>query len=118
MQRSVKERLEKKGYNVQVGKAIDSKNFVTDNANIEIDTSTIPNDVRYIIKVSERKEWFNIFWCPFNGFWWWNFNVSIADQKTGEEIMTWRGRGCQNSSLRMFDDIIDKMEIKVNEQNN
>ena len=49
-------------------------------------------------------------WCIFNGFWWWNFNVSIADQKTGEELLTWRGRGCANSSVRLLNKILDDME--------
>ena len=93
MKRSVKEALEQRGYNVVVG-------------------TVIPKNVRYIIKISERREKFNPFWCPFNGFWWWNFNMSIADQETGVELMTWRGRACQNSALRMFNDILDEMEGK------
>ncbi len=118
MQRSVKEHLEKRGLKVLVGKATASRDFITDDINIEIDSSSIPKDTRYIVKVSERREKFNPFWCPFNGFWWWNFNMSIADQQTGEELMSWRGRGCQNSSLRMLDDILDEMEVKGNGQNN
>ena len=108
MKRSVKEALEKRGYNVVVGTAATNKNAITDSENIEIDTAVIPKNVRYIIKISEQK--FNPFWCPFNGFWWWNFNMSIADQETGTELMTWRGRACQNSALRMFNDILDEME--------
>lgn len=118
MQRSVKEQLEKRGIKVLVGNVTASRDFITDEASIEIESSSVPKEARYIIKVSERREKFNPFWCPFNGFWWWNFNISIADQMTGEELMTWRGRGCQNSSLRMFDDILDAMEVKGNEQNN
>ena len=112
MKRSVKEALEQRGYNVVVGTAAANRNAFTDSENIEIDTAVIPKNARYIVKVSERREMFNPFWCPFNGFWWWNFNVSVADQQTGEELMTWRGRACQNSALRMLDDILDQMEGK------
>ena len=41
--------------------------------------------------------------------------MSIADQQTGAEIMTWRGRACQNSALRMLDDILDGMEESKDE---
>ena len=51
----------------------------------------------------------------FNGFWWWNFNVSIIDRTNNNEILSWRGRGCQNSSLRKLNDILDELEIKKNE---
>lgn len=113
MRRSIKERLEKRGYNVVVGNATTSRDITNDSGDsIDIESSRIPKDVRYFIKVRERRETFNPFWCPLNGFWWWNFNVSIADQKTGDELMTWRGRGCANSSLRKLDQILDMMEIK------
>ena len=118
MRKSVKQKMEDRGYTVVVGKAKNNNDFAHDDEKIEIDTYTIPENVRYIVKVTERKEFFNPFWCPFNGFWWWNFNMSIADQQTGEELMTWRGRACQNSALHMLDDILDKMEIDTNEQNN
>ena len=110
MRKSIKQKMEERGYTVVVGKAQTSRNFTDNNESIEIDYSAIPTDVKYVVKVNERKEWFNPFWCALNGFWWWNFNVSIADQKTGEEIMTWRGRACQDSALRMLDDILDEME--------
>lgn len=111
MARSIKEQMESRGYNVVVGKAKSSRNLAGDE-NIDIDSSRIPDNVRYIVKVNERSEKFNPFWCPFNGFWWWNFNVSIADQETGKEFMTWRGRGCANSSLRKLDNILDTLEKK------
>ena len=115
MKRGIKEKMLARGYNVVVGTAESSRGIATDTDNIEIDSAVIPHDVRYIVKVSERREKFNPIWCAFNGFWWWNFNVSVADQKTGQEIMSWRGRGCEDSSLRTLDDILDDMEVK-NEQ--
>lgn len=119
MRKSIKQKLEERGYNVVVGKAQGSRDF-TDNTDndIEINYSSVPSDARYIVKVTERRERIAPIWCVFNGFWWWNFNMSIADQQTGEELMTWRGRACQNSALRMLDDILDDMERNTNERNN
>ena len=110
MERSIKETLEKRGYDVNVGKMRSSYNRNTDDGTLNVKSSEVPADVKYVIEVEERRELFIPFWCPFNGFWWWNFNVSIADQQTGEEIMTWRGRGCANSSVRKLNDILDEME--------
>ena len=115
MKRSIKGKLRDRGYNVVVGTAESSRGITSDSDNIDIDSAVIPTDVRYIVKVSERRKKFNPIWCIFNGFWWWNFNVSIADQQTGAEIMTWRGRACQNSALRMLDDILDGMEESKDE---
>ena len=110
MRRSIKETMESRGYNVVVGKASYNENVHDGASSIDVDKNIIPNDVRYIIKTSERVEKFHPMWCIFNGFWWWNFNVSIADQKTGEELLTWRGRGCANSSVRLLNKILDDME--------
>lgn len=115
MRKSIKQKMDERGYKVVVGKANYTKDFTNNDTMVELDSSIVPQNVRYIVKVNERKEFFNPIWCPLNGFWWWNFNVSIADQKTGEELLTWRGRACQNTALRMMDDIFDKMEIKTNE---
>lgn len=112
MRRSIKERLEKRGYTVIVGRGVASGRIADGDSEIKMERNTVPNDARYYVNIEERREKFNPFWCPLNGFWWWNFNVSIADQKTGEELMTWRGRGCANSSLRKLDKILNKMEIK------
>ena len=110
IKRSLKESLEKRGYTVVVGKLKSSTSFGGEDFDGDIERNDIPNNVRYVIKTTERKETFNPIWCAFNGFWWWNFNVSIADQKTGAEIMSWRGRGCANSSLRKLDAILDELE--------
>ncbi len=110
MKRSIKETLEKRGYNVVVGKLKNNINFGGEDFDGDIERNEIPHNARYIVKVAERREKFNPFWCPLNGFWWWNFNVSIADQKTGTEIMTWRGRGCARSSLQKLNAILDELE--------
>lgn len=111
MRRSVKEAMQERGYNVVVGTADTSKHFDDgDESNIDIDTDVVPKNAKYIVRTYERKDFIRPVWCMFNGFWWWNFNVSIADQETGHEIMTWRGRGCANSSIRKLNKILDKME--------
>jgi len=112
MRRSIKETLENRGYNVVVGKLKNNTHISGEDISGDVETNEIPRNARYVIKIAERREKFNPFWCPFNGFWWWNFNVSIADQKTGEELMTWRGRGCANSSLRKLNKILDELEKK------
>ncbi|MBO4626069.1 MAG: hypothetical protein J5679_02200 [Alphaproteobacteria bacterium] len=112
MRRSIKETLENRGYHVAVGKLKTSTYFDGENFDGDIERNEIPRNARYVVKIAERKEKFNPFWCPFNGFWWWNFNVSIADQKSGQEIMSWRGRGCARSSLRKLNAILDELEIK------
>ena len=112
MKRAIKENMETRGFKVIVGKSAGSRDIDlgdTDFEGIDMDVSDIMN-ARYVVKVSERTETFMPYWCPFNGFWWWRFNVSIADQKTGEELLAWRGRGCANSSLRKLDRILDELE--------
>jgi hypothetical protein len=110
MRRSIKEALESRGYDVVVGKMKSISVFAGDEVESDIERKEIPKSARYVIKVAERREKFFPLWCPFNGFWWWNFNVSIADQKTGTEIMTWRGRGCADSSIQKLNTILDELE--------
>ena len=110
MRRSVKESMESRGYKVVVGKAKTVKEWTDADGDSEIDTTSIPKSAKYVIKTKERRETFRPIWCVFNGFWWWNFNISIADQETGDELLTWRGRGCANSSVRLLNRILDDME--------
>lgn len=110
MRRSVKEAMESRGYKVVVGKATSNENMNDGASSIDVDKNIVPNNARYIVKVSERSETFRPVWCVLNGFWWWNFNFSIADQETGDELLTWRGRGCANSSVRLLNRILDDME--------
>lgn len=125
MKRSIKEHMEQRGYNVFVGKQTVSRTFGSaENGDVELNEYKMEN-VRYVVNVSERTEKLNAFnfldiisvpFCAFNGFWWWNFNVSIGDQQTGKEIFTWRGRGCQNSSLRKLDRALDELEMKESDR--
>lgn len=112
MKRSIKERMEQRGYSVFIGKQTTSR-VLGDNGGGTVDLSEYKmENVRYVINVNERVEKFLPIHCLFNGFWWWNFNVSIGDQQTGEEVFTWRGRGCANSSLRKLDAALDELEMK------
>ena len=105
MSRSIKEKLEQHGFKVTVGK-------LKNESSVDVDRFEMPKNTKYVVRVSEHEESFMPYWCVFNGFWWWKFSVSITDQKNGEEILSWRGRGCQNSSLRKLDRFLDELEIK------
>lgn len=107
IKRSIKEQLEKRGYDVRIGKL---KKAYADDVS-ERETLELPGNVKYVVRVSESTEYFAP-WCIFNGFWWWRFSVSIADQQEGKEILSWRGRGCQNSSINKLNDILDELENK------
>jgi len=108
MQRSIKQVMDERGYKVHVGKLKSERE-----SNLgDIETFELPKSAKYVVYVKERTEFLRPIWCMFNGFWWWNFNLSITDRKTGTEIMSWRGRGCQNSSLRKLNDILDELEMK------
>ena len=106
MQRSIKQTMAERGYDIHVG------TLKTEKQSDELDFQTfeIPNNAKYTVYVKERKEILRPIWCVFNGFWWWNFNMSITDKSTGHEIMSWRGRGCQNSSIRKLNTILDELE--------
>ena len=104
MARSIKEVMENRGYNVNVGKLT----RVSEVSGRE--AYSIPTNAKYAVNVSERSETLRPIWCMFNGFWWWNFNVSIIDRTNNTEILSWRGRGCANSSIRKLNDIFDELE--------
>lgn len=108
MKRSIKENMDERDYNLDVGILKRSKQ--TEDFDEDDQTFEIPHNVRYIVNVKERKEFLRPIWCAFNGFWWWNFSVSITDKATHQEILSWRGRGCQNSSIRKLNSILDELE--------
>ena len=110
MQRTIKETMEKRGYTVSTGK-LKRVSEVSDKEIYEI-----TEDSKYAVKVSEREETLRPIWCIFNGFWWWNFNVSIIDRTNNDEILSWRGRGCANSSVHRLNKLLDELEIKSEKQ--
>jgi len=116
MARSIKTELERRGYRVVVGSAKTATARRETETGMTPDSVKIPTSVRYYVSVSERREFIRPIWCVFNGMWWWNFNVSISDQNTGEELMTWRGRGCADSSMRLLRKNLNKLETQTNEQ--
>lgn len=107
-----KEQMEKRGYNVTVGhkKSSVGSTYITPEGEGSVISMSDVGRARYIVYVTESAPKFRPVWCALNGFWWWKFNVSIADNVTGQEIMNWAGRGCANSSLRMLNRILDKLE--------
>lgn len=108
IQRSIKQVMDERGYKTHSGKL---KVVVEQNIK-DKDIYTSSKNIRYSVRVTERKEILRPIWCIFNGFWWWNFEISISDRKIGKEIMSWRGRGCQNSSISKLNDILDELEMR------
>ena len=117
MQHAIKQKLEERGYNVTVGykKSSTGTTYISSDDVESIISASDVGRARYIIQISEKSPRIAPIWCVFNGFWWWRFNISIADNKTGQEILGWSGRACQNSSLRMLDNMLDQLEIKKTE---
>lgn len=106
---ATKKLMQERGYTIKIGRIKDT-NTIFEHQNLESEISELPKDAQYLLRVSERSETFRPLWCAFNGFWWWRFYVSIVDQHKGDEILTWTGRGCANSTLRKLDTILDKLE--------
>ena len=108
MKRTIKETMEERGYNVQVGSIQQIKDTDSDDTEVFL----VPEKAQYAVRVAERKEILRPIWCVFNGFWWWDFNVSIIERENNEEILSWRGRGCANSSVRKLNNYLDELEKK------
>ena len=117
----LKQELENRGYNVVVGKIKSNQNFGEGADLSDIDTVDLM-DARYVLRTRERisdaglwETFVNTglgFVCAitFNGINYWSFNTSIADQKTGEEILAWSGRGCSNWQIRRFRRLMNELE--------
>ena len=112
MQLGTKQLMAERGYNLTVGhkRASVSSTYITaEGADSRISASEV-GKAKYIVFVSESASKFRPIWCSLNGFWWLRFNISIADNATGQELLHWTGRGCANSSVRKLDRILDKLE--------
>ncbi|MDR1826479.1 MAG: hypothetical protein LBQ49_02180 [Rickettsiales bacterium] len=109
MRHAVKSELDARGYNVVVGKL---KNSITDTGDHVVSMADIIDmqGARYVFRVREHNKRFAPLWCMFNGFYFWVFDVSIADQKSGEEILSWSGRGCAYGNLSRLKSIMDELE--------
>ena len=114
IQHAIKSVMEKRNYNFTVGqkRATIKSTYITTGKDDIATPITQTEKARYIITIDESKTTFRPIWCVFNGFWWWTFNMSIADNKTGQEILGWVGRGCANSSVRLLERLLDDLEIK------
>lgn len=116
MQLGTKEHMEERGYKLTVGhkRASIKTTYITSESVDSIISNADIGKARYIVDISETTNKFRPFWCSLNGFWWTRFNMSIADNVTGQELLHWTGRGCVNSSVRKLDKILDKLEISEN----
>ena len=106
MERSIKEEMEKRNYKLNIGRL----KHVSEIKQTEI--YQITNDSKYAVNVEESKETLRPIWCIFNGFWWWTFNVSIIERENNNELLSWRGRGCANSSIRRLNKYLDELEME------
>ncbi|MFQ6739616.1 MAG: hypothetical protein ACLRFJ_03040 [Alphaproteobacteria bacterium] len=114
----MKEEMTKRGYNVTVGQKTTVQNStLNDHGDKDgrVSTTTL-NGARYVATVNEYDvgDYMRILGrfpvCVFNGWKWVDFNVSIADNKTGEEILYWSGMGCKNNVKNHLKEILDKLE--------
>lgn len=104
MKRTIKLAMQENGHKAVVGRFKKSGNGGL------TETYEVSNNIRYYVRVNERKEILRPLWCMFNGFWWWNFEITIQDRQNSSEILSWRGRGCANSSVRKLNHILQEME--------
>ncbi len=113
----LKEEMEKRGYDVTVGKTTAVQKTTT---NIQgdkegrVSTTTI-NGARYIATVNEYDvgqymRYIGRPLCMFNGWKWVDFNVSIADNETGKEILYWSGMGCKGTVKSNITEVLDELE--------
>lgn len=105
LQHEIKNALEERGYNITIGR---KKSTVK---TTYINSDSPDHNARYIITIDEKDPVFRPVWCALNGFWWWRFNLSIADNDTGQELLAWNGRMCANSTIRKLNRLLDDMEI-------
>ena len=113
IQRSIKQIFDERGYKTHVGRL--STVVERDSKDSEIYSKS--KNIKYSVIVSEKTSILRPIWCMFNGFWWWRFELAISDRETGTEILSWRGRGCQNSSLRKLNAVLDELEMKKDKPN-
>lgn len=106
----VKDVLEKRGYNVTVGEK--RRTVALTYIESESAESVMTERVRYVVQVKERKEFFAPIPCLLHGLWWWKYDVSIADNKTGTEILNWSSRSCAGRAETRLNNYLDKLEIK------
>ena len=114
IQHAIKSVMEKRNYNFTVGqkRATIKSTYITSGKNEPNAPIATTDKARYIVQIDEGVTKFRPIWCAFNGFWWWKFNISIADNESGQELLGWVGHGCANSSVRLLERLLDDLEIK------
>ena len=112
IRQGAKQAMERRGYNLTVGykRAGVSTTYITSEGKASKMSEVSSDKARYIVYISESSSKFRPIWCSLNGFWWTRFNLSIADNITGQELLHWTGRGCTNSSIRLLERILDDLE--------
>lgn len=108
MGHAIRNFLTKKGYKLTSG----FRRARVDHIFINKSAKDVDKTPTYFLGISARSSGVWPVWCVFNGFNHWDFDMHIIDNETGQEIFTWSGFGCQNSSLRKLDRALDELKIK------
>lgn len=98
--------LADRGWDLKVGKAKGDIN----SDGLDIESVKIDSNTHYYMKVKRYKLWFVPLYCMFNGGEFWVYNVSIANNQTGEELLIWDDYGCADSSAKRFNELLDILE--------
>nr|MBQ0090988.1 hypothetical protein [Candidatus Enterousia merdequi] len=106
-----------RGYNVTVGKKtqVNKVDYAFNEANAAVST-TSTDGARYVATINEypNTEYMIVLsrfpLCMFNGWSWWDFSLSIADNQTGKEILNWSGMGCKGTVKSDLKRLLDELE--------
>lgn len=116
MRMAFKNELENRGYNVTVGTKtqVENINYVYSEPSAIVSTTKL-NGARYVATIQENpvSPYMIVLGrpiCMFNGWKWWDFSVSIADNQTGKEILNWSGMGCKGTTISKLEDLLDELE--------
>jgi len=114
MRMLIKPELEKRGHTITVGTAAQRVDM---EGNDLVGARIVSADgTKYRTTVRESSTGTSAFLMTpiciitLNGFHFWQFNISIADQKTGEELLAWSGMGCSNWQMRRFRRLMNQLE--------
>lgn len=110
---ATKDILESRGYNVTVGekRATVGPTFIESKNPDSIMARASDNHARYVVDVNERRDFWLAFPCLFHGMWWWSYDLSVSDNKTGDEILNMTTRGCAAWTEGRFKKYLNQIEI-------
>jgi hypothetical protein len=106
---AAKKHLEERGHTLTAGK-LGGVRVLDDDTGLSDDYAKIPSSVNYVLTVKERSHSLRPIWCFFNGFWLLSYDISIVNNKSGEELLLWTGFGCMNSTVRKMERTLDDLE--------